>query len=389
MALQGTQTAEVTVAVRTTSAQYDVVIGSGLLGDVGRRLDSLLGGKVARGETKLFVVTSPEIEALWGEALRAGLPQEPPVLLVSAGEAYKRMATIERLAEELAKLGADRDAVLLALGGGVIGDLTGFLAAIYMRGIGYVQLPTTLLAQVDSSVGGKTGANLAAGKNLIGAFHHPLAVYADVDTLATLPAAELRAGLQEAVKAGILRDPELFNLLDRERVRILGGDAGALAEVVARSVRVKAEVVGLDEREGGVRMILNLGHTLGHAIEAATAYTQLLHGEAVAWGTLAAIEIATRRGGLGALAAERMGEVIRVYGPLHGFLLDPAQLVALTARDKKNRGGTRNFVLPLGIGEATVVRDVTETELLGAAEMVCSLAESAMAESKMGKMAQA
>ena len=265
--------------------------------------------------------------------------------------------------------------MLLAFGGGVLGDLVGFLAAIYMRGIQYVQLPTTLLAQVDSSVGGKTGANLAAGKNLVGSFHHPLAVYADVDTLGTLPTAELRAGLQEAVKAGIIRDRSLFDLLDRERTAILAGDPQLLAKVIARSVRVKAEVVGLDEREGGLRMILNLGHTLGHAIEAATGYTRLLHGEAVGWGMLAALHIGRGRGLVGEADAERMSEVIQAYGPLPPFTALPEQLVGLTARDKKNRGGTRSFVLPCGIGDATVVRDLTEAELLGAAAAICSMAE--------------
>ncbi len=375
----GTNVMETTVAVRTATATYDVVIGTGLLEQVGERLDTLLEGRLARGEVRLFVVTSPEIDALWGEALRRGLRAvsaiAAPVLLVPAGEGQKRLPTVERLAEELAEHGADRDSVLLALGGGVLGDLAGFLAAIYMRGIGYVQLPTTLLAQVDSSVGGKTGANLAAGKNLVGAFHHPLAVYADVDTLGTLAPAELRAGLQEAVKAGIIRDRRLFDLLDRQRAAVLAADPEVLADVIARSVRVKASVVGQDEREGGLRMILNLGHTLGHAIESATGYTQLLHGQAVGWGMLAALHIAEGRGLADAEDARRMGEVIRAYGPLPRFTVPPEQLVTLTARDKKNRGGTRSFVLPRGIGDATVVRDVTEAELLGAAAAICAMAE--------------
>ncbi len=379
MVLPGTQLAECNVAVRTPSAAYDVVIGWGLLAEAGSRLDTLLGGKLRRGETRLFLITSPEIDSLWGETLRRGLPEEAqalPTLLIPAGEAHKRLPTVERLAEELASLGADRDSVLLALGGGVIGDIVGFLAAIYMRGIGYVQLPTTLLAQVDSSVGGKTGANLQAGKNLLGAFHHPLAVYADIATLKTLPEAERRAGLQEAVKAGIIRDRTLFDLLDRQREAILAGDPEALLEVISRSVRVKAEVVAADEHEGGLRMILNLGHTLGHAIEAATAYTELLHGEAVAWGMLAALHIASRRGLVNAADAVRMGEVIRAYGPLRPFDVPPPLLVALTARDKKNRGGARSFVLPLGIGDAVVVRDVTEAELLDAAEALLRLAHA-------------
>lgn len=365
---------EITVPVQTASAAYDVVIDAGLLGQVGARLDALLGGKLQRSQARVFVITSPEIEALWGQTLLAGLPETTSVLRVASGEAQKRLATVERLTEELAALGADRSSIVLALGGGVIGDLAGFVAAIYMRGIGCVQVPTTLLAQVDSSVGGKTGANLAAGKNLVGAFHHPLAVYADLDTLGTLPSAELRAGLQEALKAGIIRDRALFEFMERERSAILAGDPKLLQEVVARSVRVKAEVVGADEREGGLRMILNLGHTLGHAIEAATAYTQLLHGEAIAWGMLAALHIASRRRLVSQTDVDRMANAIRAYGALRPFEASPEQLVALTARDKKNRGGTRSFVLPLGIGEAVVVHDVGYGELLEAAQAICAQA---------------
>ena len=379
MPASGTDVHETTVAVQSSAASYEVVVGAGLLGQVGERLNAHLEGKLARGEARLFIITSPEIDALWGETLRRGLratsPAAPPVLLVPAGETGKRLPTVERLAEELAALGADRDSVLLALGGGVLGDLVGFLAAIYMRGIRYVQLPTTSLAQVDSSVGGKTGANLAAGKNLVGCFHPPLAVYADLDTLRTLPAAELRAGLQEAIKAGVIRDRELFAMLERGRAAILAGDPDALHAVIARSVRVKAEVVGADEHEGGLRMILNFGHTLGHAIEAATGYTQLLHGQAVGWGMLGALRIAERRGLVDEADAVRVSDLIQAYGPLPPFRALPEQLVALTARDKKNRGGARSFVLPRGIGDAVVVRDVAEAELMDVAATICSAAQ--------------
>ena len=357
-----------TIAVTTPSASYEVLIGSGLLPSVGDCLDALFNGRLRSGKQRLFIVSSPEIWRLWGEPLRTGLAAEPVLLLVESGERHKRLATVERLAEEMAGAGADRDSLLVAFGGGVLGDMTGFLAAIYMRGIPYVQVPTTALAQIDSSVGGKTGANLAAGKNLIGSFHHPLAVFADVDTLQTLPPAELRAGLQEAVKSGIIRNRALFDFLDEHQSLVLGGDRNALAHVIAESVRVKAGVVGADERESGLRMILNLGHTLGHAIEAATGYRQLLHGEAVAWGTIAATSMALRRGLVSAAEASRIDRVIAAYGPPRPFSADPQTLVDLTARDKKNRSGTRSFVLPVGIGDATVVRDVAEAELLVAAE---------------------
>jgi 3-dehydroquinate synthase len=292
---------------------------------------------------------------------------------VPSGEPSKSRARLEALHDWLAERQAERREAVVALGGGVVGDLAGFAAATYLRGMPFVQVPTTLLAQVDSSVGGKTGVNLAAGKNLAGAFHHPLAVYADVSTLKTLPPAELRAGLQEAVKAGIIRDPELFALLERERDRVLSCDQAALIDVVARSVRVKADVVNADERESGVRMILNLGHTLGHAIEAATEYKQLLHGEAIAWGMLAAVAIAKRRNMVTVAEHDRIEQIIKSFGPLKRFHADPAQLVSLTAKDKKNRSGNRSFILPRGIGDAVVVKDVTVDELTFTAQRMMAM----------------
>ncbi len=357
-----------TISVRTNSAVYDVVIGANLLPSLGTHIDTLLSGGLTTGKQKAFVVTSPEIWSLHGKTFSSSFPTPPAVLYVPSGEQHKRLATLERLAEQLAEGGADRDSLLIAFSGGVLGDMTGFLAAAYMRGIRYVQVPTTLLAQVDSAVGGKTGLNLVAGKNLLGAFHQPLAVYADVAVLTTLPAAQLRAGLQESVKGGIIRDRALFEYLDEHHEAILNGDLDALTHVVAASVEVKAKVVAADEKESGERMLLNLGHTLGHAIEAATSYSQLLHGEAVAWGMLAAIEIARKRSLVSAYEAETMARVIRIYGPLQPFTAEVADLVALTAKDKKNRSGARSFVLPVGIGDAIVVRDVTETELTEAAE---------------------
>jgi 3-dehydroquinate synthase len=369
----------ITIPVETASASYNVEIGSGILASIGDRLNALLDGGLHSGKQRAFVLTSPEIWRLWGDQLAAGFSQPLTPLFVPAGEQHKRLIVIGRLAEELAQHGADRDSILIALGGGVIGDMAGFLAAIYMRGIRYIQVPTTALAQIDSSIGGKTGVNLVAGKNLAGAFYHPLAVFSDTDTLRTLPSNELRAGLQEAVKAGIIRDPVLFDYMEANASLILTADPEsleqhqqALTHVIAASVRVKADVVAGDERESGLRMILNLGHTLGHAIEAATGYTQLLHGEAVAWGMIAAIRIAADRGHVTPSEAERMNRVIRLYGPLRGFIGQPARLVALTAQDKKNRSGTRSFVLPIGIGNAAILRDITDAELIGAAEYLAS-----------------
>lgn len=356
------------IPVCTPATTYDVVIARDLLSGLYPRLRRLSGPKTLRG----FVVTSPQLWALWRERFLASFPEDkrPDVLFLPAGEAHKRMASVEALAQQLAMAGADRDSVLLAFGGGVIGDVTGFLAAIYMRGIRYVGIPTTLLSQVDSSLGGKTGVNLVAGKNLIGAFYHPLAVYSDIDVLTTLPPAELRAGLQESIKAGIIRDARLFRYLEQNADAVLAGDSEVLSRVVAASVKVKAEVVAADEKESGLRMILNFGHTIGHAIEAATQYRKLLHGEAVAWGMLAALHLSLNRGRITQKQFDRMNALIVRYGPLPTFRATAEKLVALTMADKKMRSGRRAFVLATGIGSTEVVYDVTDYELLAATELM-------------------
>ena len=244
-----------------------------------------------------------------------------------------------------------------------MGDVGGFLASIFMRGIPYIQVPTTFLAQVDSSVGGKTGVNLPEGKNLVGSFHHPLAVFADISVLGTLPDRELRAGLMESIKAGIIRDRSLVRFMEEHAGEVLGRDAKALEKVIAASIRMKAGVVNLDERESGLRMILNLGHTVGHALEQATGYKTLLHGEAVGWGMVAALFLARQRGLISRAQFERLESLIYLYGPLPPLKLRAARVVAATGGDKKNLGGVRRFVLPLGVGDAGVVEDVTAAEL--------------------------
>jgi 3-dehydroquinate synthase len=361
------------IPVNTPSATYDVTIASNLLRTLHPRLRKLNQDKPFRP----FVITSPNIWALWSKPFLASFKEPPTVLFHPPGERHKRLASVESLAQQLSTAGADRDALLLAFGGGVIGDITGFLAAIYMRGIRYVQIPTTLLAQVDSSIGGKTGVNLATGKNLIGSFHHPQAVFADTDLLRTLPPAELRAGLQESIKAGVIYDAKLFRFMEQNAEAILStkknADTTALTRVVAASVRVKADVVSKDEKESGLRMILNFGHTIGHAIEAATNYKQLLHGEAVAWGSIAALSVAVARNTISEKDANRIANLILRYGPLPTFKATAEELVALTARDKKNRNGIRSFVLPTAIGQTEIVRDVTEPELLAATNSMLTL----------------
>ena len=378
------------VRVNTPQAQYDVHIGSGLLRNLYPRLKSIALSGTSAGKPgrllKTFVITSPEIWSLWHERFLASFPadSQPTALFLPPGERHKRLAQVEALAEQLVASGADRDSILLAFGGGIIGDLTGFLAAIYMRGIRYLGIPTTLLAQVDSSLGGKTGVNLAAGKNLIGSFHHPLTVLSDIDTLGTLRPAELRAGLQEAIKSGIIYDARLFAYMEKNADAILGegsfkksgSDPAALARVVTASVKVKADVVSQDEKESGLRMILNFGHTLGHAIEAATQYRKLLHGEAIGWGMLAALHLSLTRGRITRQQFDRMSACILRYGPIPPFKADPAKLVALTYGDKKKRSGRRAFVLATGIGTTEIAYDVTDEELLTATRAMFSQMEA-------------
>jgi 3-dehydroquinate synthase len=246
-----------------------------------------------------------------------------------------------------------------------------------MRGISYIQVPTTFLAQVDSSVGGKTGVNLPEGKNLVGSFHHPLAVFADIGVLGTLPDRELRAGLMESVKAGIVRDRTLVRFMEEHVDEVLARDAKALEKVIAASIRMKGDVVNKDERESGLRMILNFGHTVGHALEQATRYKTLLHGEAIGWGMIAALSLARQRGTISGSQFDRLERLIHLYGPLPALKLKAKKVVAATAGDKKNLGGVRRFVLPIGIGDAGVVEDVTPAELEAAVGYMLARAERA------------
>jgi 3-dehydroquinate synthase len=352
-----------TLPIQTASATYDVLLGEGLLADLPQHLRVIFGERPRRS----FVVTAPEIWALWSEAFLAGFAgnESPTVLQLPAGEHHKRLAALERLAQQLATAGADRSSVLIAFGGGVIGDVTGFLAAIYMRGIDFIQVPTTVLAQVDSSVGGKTGVNLAAGKNLIGSFHHPRLVLADTAVLRTLPPAELRSGLFESLKAGLIFDHALFEFIEQHTETLLRQETGPLTHVIAESVRIKGCVVSQDEREAALRMILNFGHTVGHAIEALTYYRGLLHGEAVGWGMRVAVE-ASRARELPSTEADRILAAIDTLGLPPLPRLTARRLLNAAAGDKKRVGGVRHFVLLERIGRAQVVKDLTDDELLQA-----------------------
>ena len=360
-----------TIRVDTPSAKYDVITGSGLIGSLASRIQRLAGKLPPR----VFVLTSPEIWALWGDLFLKSFSEPPITLFLSPGEKHKTMQSVDRLLRQMIAAGGDRGSLLIAFGGGIVGDVGGFMAAIFMRGIRYVQLPTTFLAQVDSSVGGKTGVNLPEGKNLVGSFHHPVAVFADIDVLGTLPDRELRAGLMESIKAGIIRDRSLVRFMEEHADEVLGRDPKALEKVIAASIRMKAGVVNRDERENGLRMILNLGHTVGHAIEQATRYKALLHGEAVGWGMIAALYVAHRRRSITGTQAARLESLIHLYGPLPALKLRAPKLIAATSSDKKNVGGVRRFVLPIGIGDAGVIEDLALSELQSAVAYMLSQAK--------------
>jgi len=344
------------IPVQTPSQSYEVLVERGLLRSSAAVLRDLIPPN-----TRIFALTSPPIRKHWAGALqksfrKAGCKVE--VILMPDGERAKTLAELEKLAAKLIALGADRRSILLALGGGVVGDVGGFLASIFMRGIPVVQIPTTLLAQVDSAIGGKTGVNLKAGKNLLGTFHQALAVLVDPDVLATLPEREYRSGLFEAMKYGVIRNPRIFELMESQRETLLRRDGAVLETLIADCIRVKADVVSRDERESGERRILNFGHTIGHALEAETKYKRLLHGEAVGWGMIAACTIGVEMKITDAPTAERIIALVRAYGRLPKVKVDGKRILKRLASDKKTVGGVPHFVLPTVIGKVEVVNNV-------------------------------
>jgi 3-dehydroquinate synthase len=337
--------------VRTAQRTYSSVIERGIL----RRITEF----IPRAAGKLFVVTTRDVWTLHSCRIAGQLKQDHEVLFFPGGEQNKRLAALEELADQMAARAADRNSVVIGFGGGIVTDVSGFLAAIFMRGIPVLQIPTTLLAQVDAAVGGKTGVNLVSGKNLIGSFHQPLAVLIDPNVLSTLPEREFRAGLFEVIKCGIIRDRPLFDLLARLPDQVLSKEPELVDELIASAVRIKAEVVSADERESDLRRILNFGHTVGHAIEAETGYVRFLHGEAIAWGMLAATRLSELLGMLNSEAADDIRTVICRYGPLPSAKdLDPGNLIVRLAGDKKTVQGNVHFVLPTAIGQVKMVSGI-------------------------------
>jgi 3-dehydroquinate synthase len=291
------------------------------------------------------------------------------------GERAKRLANLEKLAEKLIEHGADRQSSVVAFGGGVVGDVGGFLASVFMRGIPVIQVPTTLVAQVDSAIGGKTGVNLTNGKNLVGTFHQPACVLVDPDVLSTLPEREYRSGLFEAMKYGVIRNPRIFELMEKHRDALLARDGDLLEQLIADCIRVKAEVVSSDERESGERRILNFGHTIGHALEVETGYKTLLHGEAVGWGMIAAAGIGQEAGISDKATAQRIRDSVIAYGPLPKFKVKPGRVLKRLMSDKKTVGGVPHFVLARRMGEVEIVNDVPKRVILRAVEKLNELAQ--------------
>ena len=340
--------------VETPQHSYAAVVERGVIASAAQYLPPNAG--------KVFVISDEDIWTHQGGRLAGALSGiDTELLFLPGGEDQKRLAPLEVLADRMVGLGADRTSVIVAFGGGIVTDMAGFLAAIFMRGIPLVQIPTTLLGQVDASIGGKTGVNLASGKNLIGSFHQPVAVLIDPDVLDTLPEREYRAGLYEIIKAGIIRDRSLFDFLAAGSGAVLGRQSHAVDRIIDDSVRMKAEVVSSDEREGDLRRILNFGHTFGHALETETGYTRFLHGEAVAWGMRAAVYLAEATGHLSAEDSVEILDMLRVYGPIPGLEgIHAGNLHARLVHDKKTVHGKVHFVLPVRIGEATVVSGIAD-----------------------------
>lgn len=362
------------VTISVSPRPYEAVIEAGLVARVGARLREALGG-----QDQLFVITVAPVRRRWGKKLMAALSGtgfRAQWVEMPDGERSKKLATVEQLAEKLSGMGADRDAVVVAFGGGVVGDVAGLLASLYMRGVQVVQIPTTVLAQVDASIGGKTGVNLQAGKNLLGTFHQPRVVIIDPEVLSTLPEREFRAGLYEVLKCGVIGRPELFSRLEKVEVRQLRRDPAALDWFIAEAVKLKAEIVAADEREGGLRRVLNFGHTVGHALEAASGYRRFLHGEAVAWGMIAATHISRAMNRCNELTARRISEVVLGLGRLPRVEVRSREVLRAIQGDKKTRGGVVHFVLPREIGKVEIVGDVPVDVVVDAVDEIKQLSRN-------------
>ena len=345
------------VDVSAGANRYPIYIEQGLSSQLGRLVES------ARPGARHLFISSPLVWKLHGKAVRRAAPRAEPILLPD-GERYKQLATVARAYEALIKLNADRGSGIIAVGGGVIGDMAGFIAATYLRGIGLIHVPTTLLAQVDSSIGGKVGVNHPLGKNMIGAFYHPSFVAADPVLLETLPRREFRSGLYEVIKYGMTSSRDLFDRVSRDIDAIFARKPGVLVPIIGEACSIKAGVVSEDEKEKGPRRMLNFGHTAGHALEAVTKYRRFRHGEAVAYGMLVAAELGVARGVMPDADRQALARTIMQLGPLPPVGdLSTREVLEAARHDKKVVDGTLHYVLCTTIGAWTTVADVTEDEL--------------------------
>jgi len=358
------------ISVRAASGRYEVLCGRGVLRELPRVVSRV------RGDGYVFVVSSPRVWRRWGrraERLLGGVRRA--TILIDDGERAKNLGTVERACRDLVRAGADRRALVVAVGGGVVGDVVGFVASSYARGIGLIHVPTTVVAQVDSAIGGKTGVNLPEGKNLVGAFYPPKSVVADPELLSTLAHREFRSGIYEVIKYGVIGDAGLFSFLETNLEKVLRRERNALNFVIQRSVVQKARVVSQDERESGLREILNFGHTFAHALESVTRYRKYLHGEAVGWGIIAAARLAATQGMLPLREEDRVARLTARVGALPAWPAIPAaRLIDAMQADKKTRAGRLRFVLPERIGR---VRCGVEADRETLAQVLgeCSLME--------------
>ncbi|HEX9163103.1 MAG TPA: 3-dehydroquinate synthase, partial [Thermoanaerobaculia bacterium] len=342
---------------------YPVYVGRNILGRAGSLLHS-------RG--RVFVITSDGLKSRFGKRVAESFEPAAEIITMREGEAYKTIATAEAIVTGLLGRGAKRDSMAVVVGGGMIGDTAGFAASIFLRGIDLVHVPTTLLAQVDSSLGGKLAVNHEKGKNLIGSFFPPRAVISDTSVLTTLPERELLSGIFEALKGGVIGDPSLFELFESSRGLVVARESATIDRLVKKAIQVKAAIVSADEREADLRRLLNYGHTIAHGIEAAMHYEGITHGEAVAWGMIGANAIAVKRRLLARDEAERIERAVRAYEPSPLPKLSKKDVLAATEHDKKNTGTSRVMVFPRRVGECVVVNDVTEKEVKYGIEAVLS-----------------
>ena len=366
-----------TISVRAASGNYDVLCGKGALGDLPSVVSQI--GK----DGAVFAISSKRVWKHWGARVEKLLGKaRQATILMDDSETAKNLSTVERACRDLVRAGADRRAVAVAVGGGVVGDVAGFVAASYARGIPLVHVPTTVVAQVDSAIGGKTGVNLPEGKNLVGAFYPGKSVLADPELLSTLPSREFRSGIYEIIKYGVIGDIPLFEFLEKNMSKVLLRESAAMAYVIERSIEQKARVVSEDERESGIREILNFGHTFAHALESVTRYQKYLHGEAVGWGMLAAARMAVEKGMLTSEEEMRIAHMVSSVGPLPEWpSAPPARLIAAMQADKKTRAGRLRFVLPERIGKVLCGMDA-EGQLLARVLRECALSTTKASSSK-------